>query len=443
MTAVIPGELRPWRVAPLWRVDRPFAPAKVERDLECDVLIVGGGVTGLAVALALAGRRKVIVVDAGQLAEGSTGWSAGILSLATTLDVGSVEKAISETTTRELSFFVQDSLLQIKNTLALAGSDWQTGNSLYVAANKRHHKLLEEEEAARHKYGLSSELLSIEHLKKSGLYFSKALELFSEHAVNPVKLIAAMAEKIVASGGQIFENSPVTGWRYSRERFEIECAGHAIEAQHLVLCTGLASDALKELGDIKNFCIPVTSHILVTEPSQAIADTFCKNNRIALWDSTQLYHYLRYLPSGRLLVGGEESPGVVPGQVLDATDRHIQELYRWAAKHHKIALPKIEHCWKASLILPADGLPLLKLKQFNESMLIAAVTDGIPFALVLGRITAELLVNQEHQLSEIMGRSRPMPLAARMLSLLPALPELRQVVYKLAFGLLKLKDLLD
>lgn len=189
-------------------------------------------------------------------------------------------------------------------------------------------------------------------------------------------------------------------------------------------------------------CVPVVSHIFVTEPSSEVADFVKNDRRIALWDAFQLYHYVRFLASGRILVGGEESPGTIRGQVLDPADESIQKLYWWTSKHHKFTIPPIEHAWKASLVLPADGLPFLSFKQYKENTLIRAVTDGIPFAFVLARIVAELIENHAHPLAQIMSYKRKMPLEAKLLSLLPDLPALREPGYQAAFALLRLHDLL-
>jgi len=434
---------RPWAVAPFWQLERTERPRKLSADAKCDTVVVGAGATGLSTALALASRQKVIVVDAKRLAEGSSGWNAGILSLATTLDSSAVENSIGEERTRALSFFLQDSILQMKSTTGLQTPDWQTGSSLYTAARKSHIPLLKQEGEARHKYGLQTSFLQQGHLDKAKLGFCAALELSGEHAVHPAKLAVGMSSAVGRAGGQVCEDSPVDAWRHDGEKFLVSCNGNTIEAQNLVVCPGSGSALFREVTDAANFCIPVVSHILVTEPSDKIAEFVKETHRIAMWDSLRLYHYVRYLPSGRVLVGGEESPGVIPPTVLGADDPNIQRLYDWARRHHKVPLPPIEHCWKASLMLPADGLPFLQLRRFNESLLIGAITDGIPFAFVLGRVIAGLIEDLKHPLSEIFSRRRAMPADARLLSLLPSAPAIRKPALNLAFAAMRLGDLIS
>src|SRR5437868_3441927 len=105
-TEALPSTTRlPWSVAPFWQVPRP-EPRALQSDQECDTAIVGGGVTGLAIARALCDKQKVLVLESGQLGEGSTGWSAGILSLSTTLDLDQVELHLGEQCARNIAFFL-------------------------------------------------------------------------------------------------------------------------------------------------------------------------------------------------------------------------------------------------------------------------------------------------------------------------------------------------
>src|SRR5690554_4183691 len=91
----------------VWALDRADAPAfpSLEGELDVEVVIVGGGVTGLATALNLceAGAR-VAVVEARQLGSGSTGGSTGNLystlskglsSLAKKWDMETVQRVVA------------------------------------------------------------------------------------------------------------------------------------------------------------------------------------------------------------------------------------------------------------------------------------------------------------------------------------------------------------
>jgi glycine/D-amino acid oxidase-like deaminating enzyme/nitrite reductase/ring-hydroxylating ferredoxin subunit len=66
----------------LWRATAPAAPgfAMLQTDISTDVLIVGGGITGVTLAMLLArAGRQVVLLEAGRIGSGTTGNSTGNL----------------------------------------------------------------------------------------------------------------------------------------------------------------------------------------------------------------------------------------------------------------------------------------------------------------------------------------------------------------------------
>lgn len=433
---------RSWTPAPLWQVSRRFPPRQVNADMSCQTLVVGAGITGLSIARAMSRCQAVIVVDAGQIGESSSGWNAGILSLDTTVDLREVEQNFGEAKTKALVASLRAALEETRESLQLGDDIWQSGNSLYLAARNSHRTHLQDEQTIRQKYNLPTSMLGAQELNGTWPGFASAMQLGHEQAVHPVKLLLAMAKAISEQGSQVFEDTPVHSWEHVGDRFVVRCgAGFVIEAENLVLCTGLNSADFSESRELDRLLVSVVGHVFVTEPSEHFAELLSKGGPIALWDSLHLYHYVRYLPDGRLLVGGEETPGTVRGTVLTASDPHIQKLYRWAQEHHSVELPPIEHCWKASLVLPADGLPLIKVRRLQDNFLISAVTDGLPFGMLLGTTVSQIIINSGTvEIAEMLSNSRRLVPTAKLLRALPALKSLRKLAFKLAFGALRLLD---
>jgi glycine/D-amino acid oxidase-like deaminating enzyme len=427
-----------WSVAPFWKIARTEPQHTLNANETCDVLIIGAGITGLATAFSLCERKKVIVVDAKQIGEGSTGWSAGILSQATTIDLSTSEELLGEQEARSLTFFVADAILKARSSTAWSDHDWQTGSSLYFAARKSHEKMLTDEYTLRHKYGLPTEFLQGPHLK-FWKHFSTFLEMSGEHAVHPIKLLLGLTAAVRKAGGKVYEHSALQNYQHSDEEFTARVGNHEIRAQHLVICTGVEMAKQRDFNDLIRMSVPVTGHVLVTAPSQDFADFVKSTNRIAAWDSLHLYHYIRYLADGRVLIGGEESPGICRNTALDVSNPSIANLYSWGQKHHAKNLPPVEFAWKASLNIPADGLPAFKLKTKGDNILIGAVTDGIPFAFVLGAVVAQLIETGEHPLSRLLSHRRPAPAPARMLSMLPEGP-IRNLALTAAFSGMNVMD---
>ncbi|MBX9878174.1 MAG: FAD-binding oxidoreductase [Candidatus Obscuribacterales bacterium] len=429
-----------WSIAPAWRIDRPFLATQLSENKRCHTAIIGGGITGLAAAfrLALAGK-SVVVLDTSQLGEGSTGWCAGILSKDTTVELSILEAAFGCDNAKLIANQLVDLLKMHQQSLG-KDCDWQSGNSLCLGAKPRHRKSFVEEVETLNEFDSSAQFLEKQQIPSQLTGFSSAFQMGNEHAVHPVKLLFALAGQVKSNGGEVFENSPVVSWEFNGKNFVVRCGAHEVVSDNLICSQGMKTSGSKELERFRRLLIPANGHIFVTKP---VENTNLSQGCINFWDSLQLYHYGRYLPDNRILVGGMDAPGFIPNTALAPDDSQIRKLYAWAHEHHAIALPPIEHAWRASLTVPFDGMPVLASRQLaNNNTLITAVTDGIPSALMLGQAVLELIDQQESELHSLFSHKRRLSLAGQVLSRVPTHSFASKFVHNAAFAALALWDAL-
>lgn len=429
-----------WSIAPAWSIDRPFPIKQISESKRCHTAIIGGGITGLAAALRLAlAGKSVIVLDAAQLAEGSTGWCAGILSSDTTVELSILESMFGYEKAQFLARQVAE-LLNFHKQLLGSECDWQSGSSICLGAKPRHKKSFLEEVETLNASGSQAQFLDKQNLPSAFKGFSSGFQMHGEHAVHPVKLVMALVKHIEAAGGKVYENSPVKSWTFNDGKFTLVTGKHKVIADNLVCCQGLKSSDAKELEQFRRLLIPVNGHILVTEPASVdLSSQKCIN----FWDSLQLYHYGRYIPDGRILIGGMDAPGFVPATALSSTNSQIQTLHKWAQKHHSFAIPAVEHAWQASLTIPFDGMPVLAARQLaRNNSLITAVTDGLPSAFMLGQAISELIDTGESELHSLFSHKRRLSIAGQLLSTVPTGNFARKFVHNAAFAALALWDAL-
>ena len=88
----------------VWRATAPGPGyAKLQGDLRCDVLVVGGGITGVTSALLLAEQgRKVVLLEAGEIGSGTTGHSTGNLYVTTRPGLSSIASSWDASVAREV-----------------------------------------------------------------------------------------------------------------------------------------------------------------------------------------------------------------------------------------------------------------------------------------------------------------------------------------------------
>lgn len=436
--------------APGWHVERSNyfrQPRTLAENTSCDTAIIGGGIVGLALAYHLSKHQRVVVIEAKEIGSGSSGWNAGILSLSTSLDLAVLEETVGREKAELLAARLATTLDTTRKDLQLSSDVWQVGRSLFAAARRTHHKLLVEERATQEDFGFESALMGKLELSSYWKGFCSALALMQEHAVHPYRLLLSLAAATESHGASLFENSPATQWDANEEGAVITANGFTIKARNLVVATGVAGLEKDFERDIRRKSIAITGQVAVTEPSEHVRQLIEKTGTLALWDSFLFYHYVHYLPDGRILIGSGDSAGRARNKVLKTDAKSVGELVKWLERHHSFAIPPIQSAWQASLIYPLDGMPLLADKQIGKTRLIHAVTDGLPFGLLIGKALADDVLGDDTNdsravLEAIKGRHDPTGLEG-VLAKLPENATIRNLAVRIGMLGLKLQDLIS
>lgn len=434
---------RPGDIAPYWQVTSsrnsfPF----IDRDIKCDTAIIGGGVTGLSIAFELARHRDVVVLEGGAILSGSSGWNAGILSLATTIDLRLVTDHFGEERARSLYRHLSDSAGEVLTALNLGPESWQRGNSLYLAAKAHHRKILKSEMEIRDKFGLTSRMLTRSQLPSWVTGFHGGLLLENENTVHPVLVLSALASEAARRGTRIFESSPVQSVTSGPDGFVLTAGSHRVIARNVVYATGVYGTPFAEMQAISKLLVPVVGSIIVTRPSPEIERIF-QSGMVAMWDTYQmLYTYTRYLPDGRILAGGADYPGIARPKVAGVRAAFARELHKVVSERHAFRLPATEYAWHASLSLPADGLPVFRRRTEGSGTVISVSTDGLLSSFLLGKVITDCLVKGSHELEPMLHFDRKLAGSAKLVPMLPRNPALRTLAFRMAFAGLRLNDLL-
>lgn len=424
--------------SPLWSMPRPFPVEKCAADRSCSTIIVGGGMAGLATAFELTQLgQSVVVIEGKEIGAGSTGWCGGILSTNTTVDFGEIEKHFGFQNAQEIARSMQGILVRYQKTFEGVCS-WQQGSHFCLAERAMHKANLDAEVKARSEYELPVCHVGSATVTKHWGQYQHALEISGEGAVHPVELSFALAAKIKDAGGIIFEHTKMSRWWHDGRQFHVSCGDFTIRADNLVLCAGISGANSPGLKAFSRLMLPITGHVLVTQPSVDVLNLMRSTNAVALWDSLILYHYVRYLSDGRMLIGGEDLPYASSPSILSADDKHIQALYKWAQRAHSFLLPPVETAWRASMVIPFDGMPVLAKERYGTGYLLEVVTDGLPGSFLLADTIKDVLSDKETAIASIISPERRINLMAKVFAAVPLWA--RKPICHLAFNAFKLKD---
>jgi glycine oxidase len=234
-------------------VSRPIEPSP-------DLIVVGAGIAGLAVAHAACARGlRPLVIDRGVPGAGTTSVAAGMLA------------PVSEAT------FGESDLLALNLAAAerwpawadaLGGAGRRESGTLLVARDRDQAEALDREHRFRRECGLTAERLlpSVARRLEPALAptVRLALDVPDDHAADPAPLVAALVEAIRGAGGEVRSGAEVTGLELADDRVLGVRVSAALEAApHVVLAAGAWAGELPGLPEAARVPVrPVKGQLL-------------------------------------------------------------------------------------------------------------------------------------------------------------------------------------
>lgn len=217
------------------RTAKPKLYPPLDKDLEVDTLIIGGGITGVTCAYALSQRGgSAALIEAGGLCDGTTGNTTGKLTVQHDLIYSRLMREQGERTAKTYLKaqagaveFVRRAVA--KENIACDLADAET--FLYAENEKEGEKVRREYEAAR-RVGINAELSRGEFL--GGVNMTGFI---GDAVFHPVKYVAALAEAAACGGVPIFCGTKAVRVE-DGEPVEVVCeSGVTIKAKWMLMAT--------------------------------------------------------------------------------------------------------------------------------------------------------------------------------------------------------------
>jgi len=369
---------------------------------QCDVVVIGGGITGCLAAARLASARvRVTLVDAKQIGRGSTAASTALVMQEPDVDFRDLIARHGFARARRVWLQSRRSLRALTALLRRnrVHASLETVPSVYWTADREVASDLRHEITRRRRAGIPAEWLSAEALERiSGIAGAAGILTRGNAQLDPYRACLGIAALASAAGARLFERSPVT--RITGERTGVRVAlEHAeVRADWAVIATGYATPAFKPLAGRFRM---TTTYVITTARLSASERREIGLGRVMLWDTDEPYHYARWTPDGRLMIGGEDEPRKHVRNRSAALERHARSLTsHLASLYPALAHVEPEYAWDGLFATTPDGLPYIGPHRHYPRQLFALGYggNGITFGhlaseivgrYVLGKNTAE------------------------------------------------------
>lgn len=362
----------------------------LKEDIECDVAIIGAGITGALVAHALSrGGAATVVLDKRDVGTGSTAASTSLLQYAADVEMVDLAARIGEESavrTYQLGLEAIDRLEKLIGQLD-DHCDFERKYTLYRASTKKDVEKLRRECDLQRRHGFDIEFLDSHALERRFPFRAPAALLCSGDAqVDAVRLTHATLRQAARQGTRIFDRSDVTEIRSLGDRVRLTVDRvHNVLARRIVFATGYESGRYlrQKVGTLHS------TFALITEPIENFPQW---PDRCLIWESARPYTYFRATRDNRILVGG----GDVPFATAHKQHSLIKAKAKSLERQFRRTFPDCEFerafAWGGTFGATEDGLPYIGLSPewTNAYFALGYGGNGITMSMIAANIIVDL-----------------------------------------------------
>ena len=363
-----------------------------------DVVVVGGGYTGLNASLHLAkAGQKVVLIEHHQLGSGASSKNAGMLLPGFKVCVSELAKKQGLLFAKDMWQWSLDAISYVKNLVDQhqIQCDWQNCGSLELAHAPNHLMRLQKVSDFLHnKLSYDQCTMVAKHELQDEINtpkFHGALVDSSSCSLHPGKYVHALARTVIDQGVSCVENTKVLNIKklfHPEHSFQVSTSNGELWCRKVLIATNGYSSW--KFPEIRTKIIPMGSYMIATEPlTEDLQKQIFPRMRM-FFDTKKLLHYFRLSPDRRLLFGGRDALSnnlnlqVSARKLKNAVNDLFPEL-----KHTKVT-----HSWSGKLAVTLNLCPHL-IEKKGIYYAYGYCGHGVSMASYLGWEASQCILNNK------------------------------------------------
>ncbi|MDF6018492.1 FAD-dependent oxidoreductase [Streptomyces sp. JH34] len=400
---------------------RPAARPALTGDERCDLLVVGGGYSGLWTALIAKERdpgRDVALIEGDEVGWAASGRNGGFCAASLThglanglerwpQEIGKLEAlgarnldAIEETVTRHS-----------------IGCEFERTGEIDVATQPHQLEELREWHSRTEELGLGGfEFLDRDQVRAevdSPTFLGGLLDRRGVAMLHPAKLAWGLKEACLGLGVRIFEHTPGLELVRSGAGMAVRTPYGRVFARDVALGTNIFPSLVKR---VRPYTVPVYDYALMTEPLSAgqLASVGWRNRR-GLGDSANQFHYFRLSADNRILWGGYDAVYPYGGRLNSALDQRPETFLKLAGQFFEcfpqLSGVRFSHAWGGAIDTCSRFSAFFGTAHRGRVAYAAGYTGlGVGATRFGAEVMLDLLSGAETERTALgMVRSKPMP----------------------------------
>ncbi len=331
-------------------------------DLETEIAIIGGGITGVSAAYLLKEKgADFALLERGSVAGGSTGHSMG--ALVPGIEQEDIWQSIAKygrARTELVWRATGEAISQIRDLSTRLGieCDFVPGPAFDVVDRPSNLKFLEREHAAAEDCGVETSILDAKQIRERlavGDTVVGALKYEKCAQMDPAAFVHGLAKEIHKSTGSIFERTNVDKIKSEQGGFMLETDSGTVRARKVIVAT---ESYTGQLGVLKNRIVALRENALATERLDDDSMKALGMKNALVWNMARDYYFMRTTTDGRVMIDGG---GTLSSSQSDAPNpKRIASTYSVLVKlFPSLRGREIEFAWSGRMAVPLRPVPVV------------------------------------------------------------------------------------
>lgn len=393
---------------PYWRmINRSHVCYPVlDADLTCEIVIVGGGITGALAAYRLSQEGlDIVLLDKRDIGSGSTAACTGLLQYEIDVDLSDLIDTVGQEPAVRSYRLGREAIDTVRDLTSSLGDDFgfEDRMSLYLASKKSHVRKLRKEFEARKRFGFDVEYLEEPALRERfSLNAPAAIVSRPAAQVDPLRLTQQLVAAAADRGVRVYEQTSVMRIEWSTDSvILITQNGQRVHAKRVLFAAGYES---LDYLDQKVGCL-YSTFALASAPLQ---DFNALTSHCLIWETARPYFYFRNTADDRVIIGGLDTAfssdhanlGMIPNQTKKLEQR-FGHLFPGKALNVCAA-------WAGVFGDTEDGLAYIGESTNHPQAYFASGYggNGITFSVMASQIIADLYLGRRNADAEIFRFNR-------------------------------------
>ncbi|WDF47061.1 FAD-binding oxidoreductase [Chryseobacterium sp. KACC 21268] len=373
----------------------------LRENIETEILIIGGGITGSFLAhQMIKDGFETVLVDRREIGNGSTSATTSMLQYEIDVPLFELSEMIGKEGAEKAYWACYDSIDTLGKVAKQIKSEcgFKKKESLYFAAFKKDVPNLKKEFEARKAAKFPVKWLSSEEISKQFKIENTFGGILSEQggSIDAFCLAHDILHYNYKKGLQVFDKTDIIKFDHKKNSVTATTEfGNKIKAKKVIFCNGFESTEIIK-DDFVNL---LSTYAIVGEQNEKNHQEL---NDLLVWNTAEPYIYMRTTDDNRVLIGGEDEEFVNATKrdslLIDKEQKLVKKLNKYLPENDF----RTDFVWAGTFGETKDGLPYIgEHPDFPSAYFVLGFGgNGITFSVIGMEMASQFLKGKKHELSK-------------------------------------------